>query len=735
MNRQSYLKYIKEAVLEGRRQYERQIESWKASFDPNRFLGMYSPPGFIPLQAQTEGFLFRVTGEREYGEQAKRMLLAVEEFKAILPAEVAQRHPEYAKGIPSFETMFQGSHYIQGYLFQKGSELLSEAETSRIEASIRSAIHGMLHYPEWGAHNRSMLRVFALSLAIAALGDTEETREWSQLRDILAEESYGRWSIEDSELYLPLWLISCMAYAELTGKEADYYAKPQTKYYFDFITRAITPYGQIPDYGDAMFNSHWLLWFVCMEKGAARYRCGQMKYAAQQIRDYAMSQLEGPQSLFVAAYFTYAYLWGDDTLEPVKPDWKSELLLDDVIGKKIVFRDGAQEDSSYLLHNYRDEGDYAFTSREYLRRTINAPAEKVHHGHADENSILMLVKQQNILLHDGGYRDQAPNGKYRADIYHNRLVFRSGRPDPEGTMYDFIHDDGTYRRVSTELLHFHSFGGIEYSRTRLYDPYRQVLWDRCITFLKEEGVYIIVDWTVSRIDQSLSTVNLWHPGTVIEADQDYYVGQVRHIHSAPDDPKPFVNRRELGLLIEFPGSSRPKGHERIRRCYGESDMIFEAGSRQLEAGGMSCFATVLTPIPLSRNAREFTGRTIITALSPSHDQLALTYTGLNKKIELTYKLDLNKGVLDVPDYPKYDWEQGCLHYGSIATDADFSFVSTTDSSTGRYGFVNGIGIRYRDSELFRTPVMSSYQFQTDSYKEANHKWRAWHGIFHPGGTR
>ncbi|TLS53893.1 hypothetical protein FE782_00615 [Paenibacillus antri] len=727
MNRQSYLKYIQEAVLEARRQYEKQIESWKSSFDPNRFLGMYSPPGIIPQRAHTEGFLYRVTGEREYGEQAKRMLLAIEEFKAIVPADLAQRHPEYAKGIPSFETMFQGTHYIQGYLFMKGSELLSEAETSRIEDSIRSAIHGMLHYPEWGAHNRSMLRVFALSLAITALGDTEETRQWAQLRDLLAEESYGRWSIEDSELYLPLWLISCIVYAEQTGKEADYFAKPQTKYYFDFMTRAITPYGLIPDYGDAMFNSHWLLWSVYLEKGAARYRCGHMKYAAKQIREYGMGQLDGPPSLFVAAYFTYAYLWGDDTLDPVKPDWKSELLLEDVIGKKIVFRDGAQDDSSYMLYNYRDEGDYAFTPREYLRRTINAPAEKAHHGHADENSILMLVKEQNILLHDGGYRDQAPNGKYRADIYHNRLVFRSGRPDPEGSMYDFIHDDGTYRRVSTELLHFHSFDGIEYSRTRLNDPYRQVIWDRCITYLKEDGAYIVVDWTMSQADQSLSTVNLWHPGTVMEANKDFYVGQVRHIHSAAGDPKPFANRRELALLIEFPGSSRPTGHERIRRCYAESDMIFEADSRYIAAGGMNCFVTTLTPIPVRQNAQEFIGRTTVTALSPANDQLAVAYSGPDKTNELTYKLDLNKGFLDVPHYPKYSWDQSRLSYGSIETDADFSCVTTEGSGSRRYGFVNGIGLRYKGSDLFVTPAMSSYQFQTGTYHEANHKWRAWHG--------
>lgn len=732
MNRQSYLTYIKEAVLEGRKQYELSIENWKKSFEPDRFLGMYIPPGNIPIQAQAEGFLYHITGEREYGEQARRMLLAIDEFKKIVPQEIAGRHPEYAKGIPSFETMFQGNYYIQGYLFMKGSELLSEEETRLIEDSIRSSINFMMHFPEWGAHNRSMLRVFALSLAISALGDTEETREWAKLRDVLAEESYGRWSIEDAELYLPLWLISCIAYAEHTGKEADYYSRPQTKYYFDFITRAITPYGLLPDFGDSHLNCNWFLWFVCLEKGAAQYRCGQMRYAAKQIRDYAMSQEAGPPSVFLACYFAYAYLWADETLEPVKPEWKSELLLDDVIGKKIVFRDGSHDDATYLLHNFRDEGNYSFTSREYLRRTINAPAEKAHHGHADENSILMLVKEQNILLAESGYRDGAPNGRYRADIYHNRLVFRSGQPDPGQSMFDFIHDDGKYRRVETELLHFHTFDGIEYSRTRLNDPYRQMVWDRSITYVKEDGAFIIVDWTVSQTDQSISTVNLWHPGMVLEAENDYYIGQVQHIHRFPGDTQPFINRRELALLIEFPGSDRSMGYESIRRCYGESHMVYETDSRHVRAGEMNCFITVLTPISANGDARNIAGRTKVTALSGANDQLALEYNVSGKKIEFTYKLDLNKGLIDTPHYPKYSWEQSRLPYGSIETDADFSYVETRDSNSnsgtsGTFGFINGLGVRYHGEDLFVTPVMSSYQFHTGTYAIANHKWRAWSG--------
>ncbi|UVI32811.1 heparinase II/III-family protein [Paenibacillus spongiae] len=731
MNKQTYLDYIKAAVIEGRTHYDAGIEQWRQSYRPDQFLGMYAPPGSIPILAQTEAFLYHVTGEAEYGEQARRILLAVESFKDIVPDFIKERHPEYAEGITSFEPLFQGTHYIQGYLFMKDSALLSDDDKRQIEGSIRSSVQAMLHYPEWGAHNRSMLRVFTLSLAISALGDTEEIREWAKLRDYLAEESYGGWSIEDAELYLPLWLISCIIYAEMTGKESEYFAMPQTKYYFDYITHALIPYGQLPDFGDSHYNSCWYLWLACLEKGAAHYRCGYMKYAASKIYEYFLASHEGPPSAYLAAYFSNAYLWSDDELEPVRPDWQSEELLEDVIGKKIVYRDGWEDDSTYMLLNYRDEGDYAYIPREYLRRTIHAPAEKAHHGHADENSILFLAKKQNILLHDGGYRDGAPNGRYRADIYHNRLVFRDGEPGKNDSIFDFIHDDGTYKRVSTEKLHFQRFGELVYGRTRLREPFHQILWDRAVTYLQEEGVFIIVDWTQSQSesDKLLSTLNLWHPGSVLASGEQHYVGQVQRIHQGPGDTNPIVNRTELALLIEFPGSARRTGQETIKRCYADSEMVYEMDTRRVTKGSMNSFVTVLTPFALTDTADPVRDRVRISRDTPEHDRLSLSYTANGKSIHLTYKLDLDQGILEGEGYPKYKWEQGRLNYGPIDTDADFSFVREDGIGPRRYGFVNGCGIEFNGSLLFRTPQMSAYQFHSSSFLTSDHKWRAWDGSF------
>ena len=67
------------------------------------------------------------------------------------------------------------------------------------------------------------------------------------------------------------------------------------------------------------------------------------------------------------------------------------------------------------------------------RNTISVEEEKMHHGHADENSIVSLMDGDQLLLHDAGYRDGLPSGKFgawRQDYFHNRLVVRMNKRDP-----------------------------------------------------------------------------------------------------------------------------------------------------------------------------------------------------------------------------------------------------------------------------------------------------------------
>ena len=146
------------------------------------------------------------------------------------------------------EPLFQLHAYMNAYLDIKNTGILTEDDVNLVKQSVIRSITPLIFCPEWGAHNRSMLRACALVQAAAVVGDIPETRDWIKLADYLAEESMGRWSIEDASHYIPLWLFACIMYAKWRGIEEEYYSKPKTKYYFDYITHLITPEGQIPGF-------------------------------------------------------------------------------------------------------------------------------------------------------------------------------------------------------------------------------------------------------------------------------------------------------------------------------------------------------------------------------------------------------------------------------------------------------------------------------------------------------
>ncbi len=83
------------------------------------------------------------------------------------------------------------------------------------------------------------------------------------------------------------------------------------------------------------------------------------------------------------AYSPWRYR--DPSVEPETPDFRSGDALEGVISKKIVFRSGWEEEASYLLLNYKDEGYYSIHQKEYLKRTLTVEQEKIHHGHPESS--------------------------------------------------------------------------------------------------------------------------------------------------------------------------------------------------------------------------------------------------------------------------------------------------------------------------------------------------------------
>ena len=721
MKKQDYLSYIEKAIVIGRDSYDEGIKKWQEQFDSDYMFG-YTSPGIIACQIHIESIKYRIEKDINVAKNIRKYLLHPLELCSIFPEEIRKSRIEYKRGVPLMEPLFQLHAYINGYEDIKESNVLSEEDTSIIKETIIRSIIPLIHCPEWGAHNRSMLRASAIVQAYNAVGECEDTKDWIQLADYLAEESMGRWSIEDASHYIPLWLFACIMYAKHRGIEDEYYAKPQTKYYFDYITHYICPDGRIPGFGDSSFHSDWQLWLACIEMGATKYKCGKMKKAADLICEYGMKKQNNTVSLGIGTYYAYAYKWSDDNVELEQLNFKSEEVLDELVGKKIAFR----SNGTYMLYNYRDEGYYGYIPRKYLRTSIPVKAEKMHHGHGDENSIVTLVKDENILLHEGGYRDRLPNGKYRADMYHAKLSFREGLQSDKDTTYDKLHDDGYYKHVDTEKLHFQSFEDIDYLRTRNYYKPLDLIWDRSITYIKKDDAYIIVDWVDNNKDNEITIVNNIHTQFANELKEGVYESYIDTIQKGMGDKNPYKNKKDYSLLVEFITNPKNTTSEQIRRNFGKATMLSEVVSKSYKKGDREIFVTLLTIKKRNEDNNKHIEKLEIENIVGNKEAISVIYNG-SEKVFITNKLNLDYALSPYKEdrAPAYDWESGKIEYGAITTDADFSYI--IKSNKIKYGMINGCRVYFNGNNIYSSPRYTSRDFLLETFKEIDHKWRAWSG--------
>ena len=175
--------------------------------------------------------------------------------------------------------------------------------------------------------------------------------------------------------------------------------------------------------------------------------------------------------------------WISNDTDPQVPDWTSREALEELVGKKVGLRSGWEKEATFLLLNYKPETDYGHTIRTYMKNTISVEAEKAHHGHADENAISTLTHGGALLLHDGGYHEKLPNGRYRSDYYHNRVVVQRSLMREGESAHGFLKTtDGHYHPTEIQRIDFRTFREVEFSRTRVIDrsarwrhaPYRRV---------------------------------------------------------------------------------------------------------------------------------------------------------------------------------------------------------------------------------------------------------------------
>jgi len=719
--RDLYLSLAERAFEGGLTSIPAQVENWKETFDPTPEWG-YGPPGGPPYFARLAGSLYEVTGEEEYAREAIQWLSSHHELKEYFPEEMRGFRPDYQDGIPTLTNFFELPFFIEAYQFIKDSPSLTPSQRRQIETNIAEAANYVFFFPEWGPHNRAMLRAYGLLLASQTMPDHPDAPRWKKLSQVLVADSWGKWEEEDAQIYHPVWLISLVRYADALG-DPTFYDLPTVRYYFDYFTHLLDPTGMIPDFGDARWHSNWAYYVALLERAATEYDREEYRWAAHRIFN-AMRPEEGAAiGVGDGMNLLDAYRWSVEGAAEAPPA-VSEEVMEELVGKKIVFRDGWDDDANYLLLNYRDEGPYALMARDYLRHTITVEEEKMHHGHSDENSIVLLMSEGSVLLNDAGYRPEmpsGPSGEFRADYFHNRLVWRNGKLGREQSLWNFLENSGGHRSVETEKIEFWREEEFDVSRTRATDEAAGIQNDRVVTWLKDENVFVVFD-IVKVLETGYYTLaTLWHSTTILDQGEDYFVTAVDFIRGQPQP-------QGKALRIEMPqGGIRHQGSFEIRRNLEDNLTVFEALASHYLEGHVETFVTVLSPVP-----REDTEASVvenIRVLEPPEERagIGVVLEIGGEEIFVGSKTDLDYGILAANRRPRYTFESGKVGYGPFETDADFFFARIADGEL-TWGGTNLVGMRFQDQELFASR-WNTFTLEPDDWATGlgAGKWRYWEG--------
>lgn len=734
-------KYLEFARTSADWTWEKQdslIGAWRKTLDPKNIFG-YRPPSRLLEMATIYATLYEIEGKKKYAERAKEVLLTYNDYKMEYPEEAVERRTDYQDGVPAMPDFFTTMRYIRPYDILNKNGYFNKEEKEKIEEVIAGSLIYLLRTQEWGAMNRSALRAETLAWAIRAMPDHPLTKKLRIYEGALGSDNWGQWEIEDASLYHAVWLYSLLGYADAKDNIDRLFHTPEMYYYAQYFLHLMCPDGMIPDYGDANRHSNWNRYLVFFEAAAKMYTDPELKWAAAVIANKFLD-FSKIQNTGLAFLLLDCYRYGTDKLKPKEPIELSEEVMEDVQGKKIVFRTGWDENASYMLLNYRDEGDGGLLYRDYLRDVIPVEEEKMTHGHADENGISLIMYDGSVMLRDGGYRDYMPSGPYgayRQDYFHNRLCVRpekiwmgqkegeyryspTDHPAIEGqSVLDFLHNAGSYRKVRTQKVDFLTFSDFDYSRTRLIDDNMGYEWDRVVTFVKDPEVYVVFDILKSKTEEFFTASNLWHTRKIIESGKHWYDTQYDSIGK-------IKLNTDNNLLIYF-----PKNHYRIEqveeeiRNYQDEFVISETTAQHFELGQTIAFVTVLVPHSSKEDPEKLVENISYVASGKDGDGVSVKINLNDKIIHLGVKCDMRMDI--VRDYrrPKYTYESGKIKYGEIETNGDFFFTSKKDNKLS-YTVVNFTKAFYMDKVLIeQKPNYFGLAFDGSSDESGIGKARYW----------
>ncbi|MEW5899837.1 MAG: hypothetical protein AB1715_00055 [Acidobacteriota bacterium] len=677
------------------------LAKWKESLDPENVFG-YRPPGGLLEMAVISAHLYEMNKTADYGRRAKKVLLTYGDFRSAYPDWAAAKRADYADGVPALPDFFTVMRYLRAYEILHRLRFLSQDENKRIESEIGHSIEYLLRGQEWGPMNRAALRAESLAWAVRALPLHPRAKVWEMQRRALGEDNWGNWQIEDATIYNGVWLYSLLGYAEAMGKREELFKTPEMYYYGQYYLHLLSPAGMIPDFGDAHWEANWAYYLVFFEAAAAAYRDPQLKWAAATMARKFID-FKNPTNIGLGYMLLDCYRWGAERLPLEQPRTLSEEVMEDVQGKKIVFRNGWKPEDTYLLLNYRDEGDGGLHFRDYLRDTIPVEEEKMTHGHADENSLVLLMSGGSVLLHDAGYRDYMPSGPYgayRQDYFHNRLCVRpekiwlgqkkgeyrySVREEVPGqSVLEFLRNAGSYRRVRTQKVDFLTLEDFDYSRTRVSDDSWGYEWDRVVTYIKNPEMFVVFDVFKAKKEDWFTLANLWHTQKILAYGEHWYRTVYAKIQNS-------ILPVERNLQIVFPSSAyRLEGIEPLKRHYQDEFCIHQTTAQHFELGETVGFVTVLIPHSQDAPFLDWPSRLGLLSSRPVRAGLGVRVEAEGRTLFVAVKNDLRRDIARDWRRPRYTYEAGKIGWGEFESDGDFLFAVLE----GKEGAPAGAKLRY-----------------------------------------
>jgi len=720
------------------------IDRWKKSFDPKNVFG-YRPPGGLLEMAVIDSYFYEKDRKPELAARAKSVLLGYGRFRSQYPDWARKARPDYEEVLPALPDFFTAMRYVRAYDTLKKFRLFSTEETAAVETLIADSMAYLLRTQEWGPMNRSALRAETLAWACRALPGHPQAATWDMQRLALGDDNWGRWEIEDATVYHGVWLYALCGYADALGRMAELFETPAMYYYARYFLQLMGPDHMVPDFGDAHRHSSWQLFLVFFEAAAAQYGDPGLKWAASAIARKFID-FKNPTSVGLGYNLLDCARFGTDRVKPVPPSNLSSEVLDDVLGKKIVFRSGWDPEATYMLLNYKDEGDSGRLFRDYLSDTIPIEEEKVTHGHSDENGIVLLMSGGSTLLHDGGYRDTMPSGPfgaYRQDYFHNRLCVRPEKmflgQGPDGTRYsvreavpgqgllEFLRNAGSHRDVPTEKIDFLSFPDFDYSRTRVRDDSRGYEADRVVVYIKDPEMFVVFDILKSLRQEYFTLSQLWHTRQVLSRGEGWFDTRYDKIQNEtlPDTKN---------LLIIFPRNGfRMEGVEPETRHYQDESLIHQTASRRFEMTETATLAAVLIPHSSSESPESVLERISLVRVNSPSEAFGLRIRAGSAEFTVAAKTDLRREMVRDAPRPKYTYDSGKFSFGGFETNGDFIFGRVEGSGLA-YTIINLTKALYQGQILFEAqPSTFGLAFDGSPDGPGVGKVRYWRGKADFGG--